>query len=259
MATVQHWTARELLPLIMTAAVTNTPLTYGKAAEMLGRPKNNARMVAQTCDLLDAAAAYAGIPLLALVTVREKGMGINRKAWADRGPELRRKIINTSLARKFDRDDFQAISTALEELSGKSNREAWKFILDTLTKEELFRRIAGDDTTKDQKNEDAINDIGSDIPERFSSLTISYNRDPRIRAAVIRRASGKCEFCGVAGFKRLDGSPYLECHHIIALSNDGADRMTNVIALCANDHREAHFGKRRDDLEREMMRRLKTV
>jgi len=51
-----------------------------------------------------------------------------------------------------------------------------------------------------------------------------------------------------------DGTPYLECHHIIALANDGTDRMNNVIALCLGDHREAHFGKRRNELEKEMVR-----
>jgi hypothetical protein len=58
------------------------------------------------------------------------------------------------------------------------------------------------------------------------------------------RANGKCEFCGEPGFISTKGTPYLECHHIIALANDGADRMTNVIALCPKDHREAHFGER---------------
>jgi hypothetical protein len=47
-------------------------LTYQTAGQALGRdPVNNSRMVAQVCDLLDAVAALAGVPLLALVMVRE--------------------------------------------------------------------------------------------------------------------------------------------------------------------------------------------
>jgi hypothetical protein len=33
---------------------------------------------------------------------------------------------------------------------------------------------------------------------------------------------------------------------------DGADRLTNVIARCPNDPREAHFGKRCEEIERKM-------
>jgi hypothetical protein len=40
---------------------------------------------------------------------------------------------------------------------------------------------------------------------------------------------------------------------VIALANDGEDRVTNVIALCPNDHREAHFGERRDEIEAQMV------
>jgi hypothetical protein len=32
--------------------------------------------------------------------------------------------------------------------------------------------------------------------------------------------------------------------------------MTNVIALCPNHHREAHFGERRAALEREMIQKV---
>jgi 5-methylcytosine-specific restriction protein A len=31
--------------------------------------------------------------------------------------------------------------------------------------------------------------------------------------------------------------PYLETHHVISLSEQGPGKVTNVIALCPNDHR----------------------
>jgi hypothetical protein len=81
-STIQHAEARKLLPIISSAAATHRLLTYRTAAELLGRdPHKNSRMVAQVCDLLDAAAALGGVPLLALVTVRELSGDINRKAW----------------------------------------------------------------------------------------------------------------------------------------------------------------------------------
>jgi predicted restriction endonuclease len=91
-------------------------------------------------------------------------------------------------------------------------------------------------------------------PDRVTRYSTVYVRSSAIRAAVMKRAKGKCEFCGELGFTGVDGTPYLECHHIVALANDGADRMTNVIALCANHHREAHFGEQRDKIEKQMIK-----
>jgi len=56
-----------------------------------------------------------------------------------------------------------------------------------------------------------------------------------------------------------DGKRYLETHHIIALAAEGADRVTNVIGLCPNDHREAHFGERRQTLEEQMIAKLAAI
>jgi len=83
--------------------------------------------------------------------------------------------------------------------------------------------------------------------------------DPRVRKAVELRARGKCEQCGKPGFRKSDGTPYVETHHIIALANEGADRVSNVIALCADHHREAHYGANKDNLEKELITKVKTL
>ena len=87
----------------------------------------------------------------------------------------------------------------------------------------------------------------------------SYARDPKVRDAVLRRAKGQCEYCGQLGFKKPGGTRYLESHHVIALARDGEDRETNVIALCPNDHREAHFGNRGEEIESEMILKLRAM
>lgn len=38
------------------------------------------------------------------------------------------------------------------------------------------------------------------------------------------------------------GAIYLETHHVVPLSEGGTDLVTNVAALCPNDHKRAHFG-----------------
>jgi hypothetical protein len=252
---IQHQAARNLLPVVWDAATKGSPLTYKSAASVLGRnPDKNQRMVAQVCDLLDAAAAYAGVPLLAFPTVREQGGGFNRKAFA-REP-YRDKLLAMSLQHKFTVEDRNAIASALEKLSGRGNLRAWKLVLSEVKFPDFGLELG---PLHAPANIDALDDIGSESPLSFKVISTAYARDTRIRSAVMARAEGLCEYCGESGFIKHDGDPYLECHHIIALANDGADRMTNVIALCADHHREAHFGARRVSLETEMIERVKAA
>jgi len=62
----------------------------------------------------------------------------------------------------------------------------------------------------------------------------------------LERAKGICEKCNrKAPFLRdKDNSPYLEIHHKLPLSEGGEDTLDNVVALCPNCHRQAHYGKK---------------
>lgn len=83
-----------------------------------------------------------------------------------------------------------------------------------------------------------------DYPSSSEKKTITYNRNQYVVAEVLERANGKCEFCMKdAPFDRIiDGTPFLEVHHIVALSEGGKDTIDNAIALCPNCHRGAHYG-----------------
>ena len=106
----------------------------------------------------------------------------------------------------------------------------------------------------------AINDIddsnASDLPNRHQFSGERFERNGKVRVAVIRRANGFCEHCGVAGFIMPSGRAYLEAHHIISLAKQGPDSLSNVIALCPNDHRQAHFGANWMQLENEFKEKL---
>lgn len=119
-------------------------------------------------------------------------------------------------------------------------------------------------TNKIEAHSDAIDDLdseppGSQSPARTSGAYSGYSRDPKIRAAVLKRAKGKCEFCGERGFELRSGEYYLEAHHIIHLSKHGADTMENVIALCSNHHREAHYGVNAEELEKSILTKLRAL
>ncbi|WP_116654400.1 HNH endonuclease [Pelagibacterium sediminicola] len=70
-----------------------------------------------------------------------------------------------------------------------------------------------------------------------------YERSRGVRDYVLARAAGHCEGCGTpAPFKRKDGSPYLEPHHLHRVSDGGPDHPAHVISLCPNCHRRVHAG-----------------
>jgi hypothetical protein len=97
----------------------------------------------------------------------------------------------------------------------------------------------------DQKM-DALEDqepVGVNKPVKKPSNAQVYERDPEVRNYVIRRSKGRCEYCGAESFIKNDNKYYIETHHIIALAADGKDTVRNVIALCPNHHREAHYGR----------------
>lgn len=86
-------------------------------------------------------------------------------------------------------------------------------------------------------------------------------RTYRLRNAQLKdyakwRSDGKCEYCvKPAPFLSSKKEPFLEVHHIIRLIDDGVDSPPNVIALCPNCHRRAHYGIDRNDFRKNLSTR----
>ena len=80
------------------------------------------------------------------------------------------------------------------------------------------------------------------VPGRHDTSGSAVNRSAAVRDAVLRRANGVCEYCGLPGFKTASGAIFLETHHVIALADNGPDQEWNVVGVCPTDHRRAHLG-----------------
>lgn len=255
-AAAQHALAMQALPTIGELARKGEVTRYGDLAERLGRPQSNARAVAQACNLLDSAATHARRPLMALWTVRDvKGL-INKDAWrTDTLPELREAIIEEASQHHFTQEDEDAIATSMTALRGLGAQRAWEQMKREVPHADIMARLMN---REPPATADSLNDLdaGSDVPHTLTSTGRRFVRNPRVRAEVLRRAGGSCEFCGTPGFITEAGALYLEAHHILALSEDGKDRRTNVIALCPLDHRRAHLAPDRKALNREMAREV---
>ncbi len=79
-------------------------------------------------------------------------------------------------------------------------------------------------------------------PEQVDVHGKAFVRSAAVRAAVLARAKGRCEYCGKPGFATTLGEVFLETHHIVPFSKGGKDMISNGAAVCPNHHREAHHG-----------------
>lgn len=78
-----------------------------------------------------------------------------------------------------------------------------------------------------------------------------YTRSREIASYVKICAEGICELCGQpAPFNDLQGRPYLECHHVVWISEGGADSILNAVALCPTCHRKMHVLNYYEDREK---------
>ncbi len=101
-----------------------------------------------------------------------------------------------------------------------------------------------------------LSEMPSGEAQRRESTSQVYERSPKVREYVLERAKGHCEWCGSKGFTTSKGSTYLETHHIQPLSEEGDDSIFNVIALCPNHHREAHFGENSQQTKKALLDRI---
>ena len=97
-----------------------------------------------------------------------------------------------------------------------------------------------------------INEAETPTLGRHEVNISTFVRNAAVRRGALARAVGRCELCGEPGFEMTTGALYLETHHIVPLSEGGPDHLSNVVAVCPNDHRRAHFGRDRDEIARRL-------
>jgi len=92
------------------------------------------------------------------------------------------------------------------------------------------------------------------------NTSAQYSRDEKIKNYVRQRASGICECCeSPAPFISRSGSPYLEVHHVHSLGEGGDDSIFNTVAVCPNCHAEVTRGIKADDINQQLLVKLKRI
>ncbi|MDG9925640.1 MULTISPECIES: HNH endonuclease signature motif containing protein [unclassified Pseudomonas] len=112
------------------------------------------------------------------------------------------------------------------------------------THESLFRDAVTKSLADEPSKRQSRLKKAEKLPVKVKAVTEIYLRNADVVAEVLSRASGSCERCKRPApfIRKKDGTPYLEVHHIKQLAHGGEDTVSNAIALCANCHREIHYG-----------------
>ncbi|RUO29236.1 HNH endonuclease [Aliidiomarina sedimenti] len=78
-------------------------------------------------------------------------------------------------------------------------------------------------------------------PTSKERASITQLRSEAIKQYVLKRSKGICEGCGDPAPFETKSGPFLECHHMTRLADGGPDHPENVVAVCPNCHRRAHY------------------
>lgn len=98
--------------------------------------------------------------------------------------------------------------------------------------------------------ERAARQYSREHPPVRETIVRRFDRSGKVEENAKSRANGICQLCGApAPFCGRDGAPYLECHHIVWLSQGGGDTVENTVALCPNCHRKMHIVQDQADID----------
>lgn len=78
-------------------------------------------------------------------------------------------------------------------------------------------------------------------PGTRHELAKRYERDDTLARLLKALRGDACQICGFS-FRTRDGHSYTECHHLEQLADGGLDVTRNMVVLCANHHRQFHYG-----------------
>jgi hypothetical protein len=102
--------------------------------------------------------------------------------------------------------------------------------------------------------------IALDVPpQRHAAIRMEYRRDRLKARQVQERQNYRCLSCNtMTTWQTRDGHPYLETHHVSWLSEGGLDVVRNLVGLCAECHRRAHYAADCEEFNADLRKRVAT-
>ena len=126
--------------------------------------------------------------------------------------------------------------------------------------------LRGIELLDEEKRETRTIDLSEEEPMKREYIIETYVRETGWAKKAREKFGEKC-MCNIHrrcdnSFRKEDGTPYIEVHHIIPLCQGGEQGLWNLSVLCAHHHRMAHFADSETQravekyLEKEVRRRL---
>ena len=162
------------------------------------------------------------------------------------------EVIYASPSVKFDLKPYKNKGLSVSNNSNKENNLAIqdKLSLDvkviTPTDIENKEKITANTLEDIGELEEAMKDL---TPKQKEKVSIFIERG--LIAQKIKKVTNfKCLICEAKGlnslgFPKLNGDFYIETHHVepVSLLKNGSLRVANLLTVCANHHRQLHYGK----------------
>lgn len=241
-----------------------TPFTNQRAAVAIGmgelsrfgRPYGNIQ------SRIDFACYRLGLPPLGLTAEAPF-----RKAWFEEGRSWKfpvEKMQRAARQFRWEEHDFDNVLNVTASLPGQAH-QSWRKAL--VANEESVRtwayRIAAELRQRSGLDSPDIESWSANPTVDLAKLERKYiNATPESKEVLseyvergplgnlAKRATNyKCQVCAALGMKPIgflkrDGTPYVEAHHVMPVSNKqiGSLAASNILVVCANHHREIHYG-----------------
>lgn len=148
---------------------------------------------------------------------------------------------DSKITNEYLLNGFQASSMPLDK--GSFDR-----IVELIGNEHLFDNIKAEPINTLEEVQKTESKYASAVPEVKEIISKRIERGT-IGNKVKKLAGYKCMVCESMGlnpisFYKKDGIPYVEAHHVTYVSKleAGSLSSSNVIAICANHHRQIHYG-----------------
>lgn len=199
---------------------------------------------------------YAIVEVIQEPTIRSDESDVHYKDSTDaksETPRARIKILNNLVdtpvaATALPRDpDFDLIRKPLMTSSIPITQFAFNEILKESRADllEINAERLANSTTGVMELETTSDDLDPKISERVSRVIERGSIGKKVKAA----RNQECQICkelrlSPLSFRKSDGSFYSEAHHVQPVHKliPGSLGMQNIMVLCANHHRQAHFG-----------------
>lgn len=173
--------------------------------------------------------------------------------WKDFTRELVVNYCNERGSRTFTLQDLQAAKEADILNFSEKNKHPFDKVrqqLQFLREEGILTFVDNRGTytlrdpviLKDELSEESVAFVHEKEPNKREYVRETFARDRGWVKEAKEKFGSYCLHPNCKNtFKKQDGLPYIEVHHIIPLFEGGEDAVWNLVVVCAHHHKMAHF------------------